>query len=205
MYLHSANSPGIACPTCCKHRHEPYDPDRVSRVRWVYILSVLVWIVIVFFFGFYCSHGPAILILALPLLLFGIGFYNASTLDRAAEESMLRVNCLSVGLLIVLPLLAWMTKGYNGDRKHFLSLIVVAIILSVLSMFDVWVGIGWQSVVIHIKSCLQTMALTLLIYALFIYYTSSPDHLDNKFMHSGKSNVFASDSRTSTNAPLRST
>lgn len=167
------------CPTCCKHRHELYDPLRVSRVRWVYIISILIWILIVAFFGFYCSYGLAILILLLPLVLFGVGFYNASTLDRAAEESMLRVNCLSVGLLIVLPLLAWMTRGYNGDRKHFLSLIVVAIILSMLSMFDVWVGVGWQSVVIHIKSCLQTMALTLLIYALFIYYVSSPKDLSD--------------------------
>jgi hypothetical protein len=47
---------------------------------------------------------------------------------------------------------------------------ILAIMLSMISLIDVWVEPKWLSIVKHIKSILQTASLALLIYALYMFY-----------------------------------
>lgn len=73
-----------------------------------------------------------------------------------------------------------MNKEYTGDKRLFIQIVVFAIILNMASMFDVWVTKNWLSVVMHFKSGLQTAALTLVIYALYMYYIEGPSELPVK-------------------------
>jgi hypothetical protein len=83
---------------------------------------------------------------------------------------MFAANFLTIGLLLALPLLNWTSKGYNGCKKTFTLIIILAITFSILSMYDIWVPKKWLSVYKHGRSCLQTLSLTLVIFGLVEYF-----------------------------------
>ena len=67
-------------------------------------------------------------------------------------------------------LLNWSSKGYNGDKNLFTLIIVIAITLSIISMYDFWIPKKWLSVYKHYRSCLETLSLTLVIFGLIEYF-----------------------------------
>ena len=88
-------------------------------------------------------------------------------------------NYFAFGLLIVVPLLTWLSKDYVGNRQKFINILIAALILAMLGLLDVWVTKKWLSTVKHTKSVLQTMSLILIIYALYIYYLHRPQGVFN--------------------------
>lgn len=147
-----------------------YSTNKVFYIRSFYILAIVLWIVLIAVLRLYLTDLLGLIILLLPLLIFFFGFYNAPDLSRDIEDEIFRANFLSIGLIIILPLLTWMNQSFSGDKKRFFSILAVALILSMVSVLDVWTKRGWLSVTRHVKSSLQTISLALFIYAIYEYY-----------------------------------
>src|SRR5581483_10355498 len=116
------------------------------------------------------------IILVIPIVIFFISMLSLDSLNIHVEENMFRFNVLSTGLIIILPLLALITKDFKGDHHLMNTVILLAIVLILLAMIDVWVPEKWISIVNHIRSIFQTGSLTLILFALYLYY-STMDHL----------------------------
>lgn len=161
-------------------KKQPYGTRKTRAIQSLYIICSVLWIVLILLLGLYHTDWPGLVILSLPLFVFAFGFVNSSDLSVEVEEDMSKANYLSIGLLVVLPLLTFCTNDYKGDGQakiHFMTIIIVALILTMLSMVDIWVKKKWMTLMKHIKSILQTTSLTLIIFALYTYYVERVKHL----------------------------
>lgn len=158
-----------------------YDQGVSNSIFYGYIIGIILWIILVIVF---CISSVKVgilgyIILFIPIVIFAVGAFNSNKITYDVEDSVFNANYLSLGLLITIPLLAWVSKNYPGDRSWLISLAILAIVLSLFSMIDVWVTRRWMSVVKHCKSILQTMSLILIIYALYVYYLSKPNSISH--------------------------
>ena len=158
--------PEIEDPTDEDEKHEMdkvhhgenkrYDENTTYWTRVVYVIAIVIWLIIIIYTKFYTLQASFILVI--PFFVFIIGIINASYLCTDVEEYMFAANFLTIGLLLALPLLNWTSKGYNGCKKTFTLIIILAITFSILSMYDIWVPKKWLSVYKHGRSCLQTLS-----------------------------------------------
>lgn len=152
-----------------------YAADKVFWIRLAYVVLALVWILIVLVLRLHIIHPVCLIILAIPLLVFTVNFWTAEYITMTDEESVYQANYLAVGLIIVLPLFTWLNGNHNGDKKRYGGIVVTAIVLMLLAMIDLYLPREWLSIIRHIQSACQAMALTLLIYALASFFLDSVD------------------------------
>lgn len=160
--------PNINLASTVDVKHQTYGPDKCYWIDSVYIIAILVWFLIICYFELYTSR--AAIFLWIPFIVFLIGWSNSADLSPEIEEDMFKASYLSVGLVLSLPLMTWMSKDFNGSRQMFTSVIIVTMVLTLLTLIDIWVAKRWLSVYKHGRSCLQTMAVCLFIFALITYY-----------------------------------
>jgi hypothetical protein len=151
-----------------------YDSNRTKYICYVYIFAVFVWIGIIYALKLYRTDLLGWFILIIPFVVFAISYGSIESVSVEIENEVFRVNYLSVGIIIVIPLLSILNRDYTGDRKQFAGILVLAIIAAMLSMIDIWVNRRTLSIVRHIRSVFQTYALSLLIFALYLYYSTMP-------------------------------
>lgn len=138
----------------------------------MYVIGIIFWIVLIVILRLYKQPSLlGVLILAIPFVILAIGVVNAAS-NTVLSIELIGSSYLPFGLLIIAPLLAWTAKDYNGDKKQFVTIIITAFILLLLSIIDIWVREWWVPYIAHIRSILETMALALLIYALYLYMRS---------------------------------
>jgi hypothetical protein len=162
-------------------KHDPkgddrryYTPEQVEMVQWVYIVALVAWIFIICAFRLWDTDFIGWVILAIPLVIFFSGYANADHLTVEIEKENFQANYFTIGLVLILPLLTWVKKGYHGDSDHFIRILVFAIIIILLSLLDIWVEKQYMTVAKHVKSVFQTIAIVLIIYAFYSFYIDDP-------------------------------
>jgi hypothetical protein len=158
----------------CDYKKKLYPEEVSTYVRLVYISGLVLWIAIVVYFRLYQTDVTGWIILFIPPFIFLTGYANCDQLSREVEEHNFQANYFTIGLLLIVPLLTWVNKDYHGDKEKFVSILVLAIIIVLVSLLDVWVKRDYLSVSKHLKSALQTIAIALFIYALYSYYIDNP-------------------------------
>lgn len=140
-------------------------------IQLMYILAAILWVGLIYWCGLYQNSNILTWgLLLIPLLVFGMGYYNACNVNLEIEAYMLQSNYLSFGFLITIILLNWNSPLEATNKNKFFKLLITAFILIMLSMIDIWTDRQHLSVVIHFKSILQTAALVILSIALYAYY-----------------------------------
>jgi len=158
-----------------------YSDDIVEQIQFVYILALVVWLLIICVFKLYLSDLIGWIIIAIPPIIFITGYCNSYYLCEDVEKENFQSNYFAIGLLLILPLLTWVNTDYKGDREKFTRILVLAIIIVMLSLLDVWVRKEYLSVSKHVKSALQTISLVLLIFAFYTYYIENPKGMLMKY------------------------
>lgn len=153
---------------------ESTPPNKVIYLQLIYVVAILFWIFLLAILELYKTDILGAVILAIPFVIFIFGYYNSHVITKDVEDNVFQANYLSIGLLIMLPLMTWINRDYQGDKRRFTSILVLALILIMVSLLDVWVATEWLPIVKHCKSVLQTTALVMLIYALYTYYVALP-------------------------------
>jgi hypothetical protein len=144
------------------------EDDTLFLLQLFYIGMAFFWILLVSYFKLWREKFSFILFI--PLIVFFITFLYLEDVSPAVEENMSKTNFLSVGIILTFPLLSWMVKEHNGDKKHFITLAIIALVLSLVTFIDIWVPENRLSIYRHFRSSFQVMSVCLFIYALVVYY-----------------------------------
>ena len=147
-----------------------YTKKTVRYVQVVYIIGLILWILGVLLLNIYSEDLFIWLFIFLPPVVFLINLINLESCSKELEREMFKGNFLSFGFLITIILINWNSPLKNQDKSKFFQLLVVAFILIMISLLDVWVSDKFQSIIKHIKTVLHTSALALLATALYLYY-----------------------------------
>lgn len=148
-----------------------YSPNTIQQLQLLYILAAVFWIVLCILLNLMKYANWLIwILLALPLIIFGLNFYAVPYIGPDIEQYMTTGDYLAFGTLIVIVLVYWKAPISENSKTEFLKIIVVAAILMMLGMLDLWVPQQYRSIVRHLHSILDTYALILLSVALYFYY-----------------------------------
>lgn len=149
--------------------HVKYSKKRKKLIQIIYIISVILWILVVYALRVYHFRSPVgYIILAIPIFVYAIGFLSVYKLGQRSHRSMLKNDILPIAILFVGAL-------FNGHPKDpvLTNMIVVAALLVVLSFVDIW-GSEKDFILSRIiKSIIHTAAITLLVFVMYIKYTIS--------------------------------
>lgn len=150
-----------------------YQEHEIMNIRILYTIAILIWIALIFLLQLYETDSLGYVIISIPFIMFFISILNAPELSKEVESNMTTVNYLSLALLIIIPILTWLSKDISIShdvRTRFMAVIITALVLVIFTLFDIWIPLRWISYTRHGKSILQTMALTLIVMALYMYY-----------------------------------
>ena len=141
--------------------------EGIRQIQILYILAVVTWIILIYALDLHQSSIFGIIILLIPIFVFGISYGSVQNCGQETEEFVLKGNFLSFGFLIVVIIINW---NKVGDKSKLFKLLLIALILMMLSLVDVWVRKEKILLTKHFRTVFQTLALTLLVYALYSYY-----------------------------------
>lgn len=161
-----------------KHK-DNYDSTMVTKIRTIYLIAVILWTSLIFLLDLYENDIIVWFFLLLPFLIYGINFFSAEHFSCCMEDHMLQGNFLSFGFLITIILINWNSPLGGSDKTKFFLILVVAFILLMISLIDVWVDDKNLSIVKHIKTSLHTASLSLLALSLYLYYIYQRDTHEN--------------------------
>lgn len=143
-------------------------------IRLIYVINLLFWIYLLYYYNlFYTNNIVETIIIFIPIILFILAIISANCITSNVESFMFRTNLLTVGLLVTLPLLTWIADKFDGDKKTFFHISATAIILSMFTMIDIWVPENYLCMIKHFKSGIQTIAIMLLIYAIYKFFVDT--------------------------------
>lgn len=163
-------------PNYDKDKHEPfkltkkYSERKYQTIQWMYLIFIIFWGLLVWLLNLKPNGFLGWIILLIPVVFYSLGYFNAPSLTVEVEEKTYSVTFISLALLVVIPLVAWVNTNFHGNKWYLCRILVVAVILALISLIDIWVRPKWVSFVRHFKSALQTASLTLLVFALYTYY-----------------------------------
>jgi len=141
---------------CC-----PYEAWTVVVLRICYGIMLLVWLVLIVWFKLY--RLEASWLLWIPVGVFLVAMWNAPFLTYEVESEMSKVVYFPMIIVVGLALFSWMSKDYSGNGAIFGTGVLIAMVLVMISLLDVWTERRWVSVYKHGKSMLQTMSITIMI------------------------------------------
>lgn len=160
----------------CKH----YSKDLSDKLRYIYILAIIGWIILIYILGLLNADILAWFFLLIPIIVYTINFSSITECNTKTEKELFKADFLSIAFLTAIILI---NGNRNGDKRHVFKLLFIAIILLILSLIDFWLPSELLILNKHIKSIFQTAALSLLVYTLYIYYQTiicSPPTSKNK-------------------------
>jgi hypothetical protein len=144
-----------------------YSDDKIFIVKCLNIIFMLIWTMIIIFFGLYQTKG--FFILWLPYILFGISFFNSDSFTNEVCNTTLQNTFITIGLIMCIPLLTFLEK--SDKIKHDIKeLLIVAIICILFTYLHVWLPVDDIYIWKHIKSFFETIAVVLFMYVLIMYY-----------------------------------
>ena len=146
------------------------EQTNVNIIIAVYVIGIIIWVIVIIVLRIYV--GMTIImgaILLIPIFIFTMGIMNANVIRTSESSQVVGSFYLPFSLLIIIPLLAWTSRDYTGDKKQFIAILVFSIIFILLSIVDAWVRDSWLPYVMHIRSILETIGLVLIIFSLCLY------------------------------------
>lgn len=162
------DSPDTPFHYLAKEDKNKYKNNTIRKIRIVYLISVVIWLVLIYIFEFYKTDWIGILILFSPIIVFCISFYHVEFNTVDVEKEVLGGNILSFVFLVVSILIRW--SEVVNKRKILLAM-MVSIVLIMGSLIDIWLNKKNMIILKHVRSIFNTTALVLLIYALYEHYS----------------------------------
>jgi magnesium-transporting ATPase (P-type) len=163
----------------------------INDIQKVYLILTLIWIIIILIFKLYDTDIIGWIILIIPFIVFAIGAYNSSIPLTQPNAVIAADNTLSIGVLLLIPLIAFCDRCYHENhdyRTRFIGIAILAIILYLLSYITIYVPIQYINVVNRIYTSLITLSVVLIIFDLYLFYqhrskrnTEIPEEIYKKY------------------------
>lgn len=145
------------------------DCEKSNYIRIVFIFFIIIWVFIVSINKFYLS--VAFPVLLIPFASFGLGIINSDNIDNELGSDIFSATFITMGLVISLPLLTFFNKDkMDKDLNH---IIFLAMISTLFSYIHIWINKNNRCICKVVRSCFETIAVTLYIFALTIFFILS--------------------------------
>jgi hypothetical protein len=152
---------------CDKSHYE----DQVLRyIQVMYIIAIIIWFLLIIFMKLIPISWVGWLILFIPIISFAFTYCFTKHQTVEAENEFGKGNFLAFVSIIALIVINW-TK--DGDKCKIYGIVLAAFIFLLLAMIDSWVKSKYVIVVKHFRNICEIIALALLIYAIYIYYSEN--------------------------------
>lgn len=146
-----------------------YPADQVFNIRIAYLIGIIFWILLIYVLGIQICDIITLIIFLIPFFAFGITCWNLGGVTVGTEKRLCTINCLTIGLFLVISLVTWSHDKHGEDTRIF-RIAVVAIILGIITLIDVWVSPNWILFVMHVRSILNVLSMCLIIYCLYLLF-----------------------------------
>ena len=151
-----------------KHRnHDDYTDKRRKQIQTVYVVFAIIWIILSYIFYIYCQNVVVYLLFLVPLIVFGFNFYLVPQQTLSSTQLMFNADFLSIEFLVVTVIINWYREV---DKKYIFSLVVLTLIVLGFSTIDIWASEEDFIIIQHIRSALETIAVTLLMITVYTYF-----------------------------------
>lgn len=147
------------------------DESLAFDVQIVYLVMGVVWFLLIVALRLDLLGYPWLLFL--PFLVFGISTYNLGYITHEVEDEMFKASYLSIGLILAFWFIQWMSERYQGNKRQFASIVNTSLVLTLLTFVDIWFDRESISVLKHLRSCLQTLSITLFILGLLLFHNEA--------------------------------
>uniref|UniRef100_A0A6C0BFH6 Transmembrane protein n=1 Tax=viral metagenome TaxID=1070528 RepID=A0A6C0BFH6_9ZZZZ len=136
-------------------------------IQSVFIAFIFIWIFLVAINKLHLSTGSIILLI--PIALFCIGFMNAYQIaDDEIEDNVFSTTFVTIGLIVSIPLITLFNK--DKENKQLTHNVYLAMILTLFSNLHVWMDKSERHACRIIRSCFETMAISLYAYTLTEFF-----------------------------------
>lgn len=149
---------------------ECYTDEKVTTVKWIYAIFIVIWIIVILLFKIYTLPFPVLL--TVPVILFAIAFINASKLSEDVESEMSKIVYFPLIIIIAINVIIWCNKNQVENIKLISTCIIISMIFLLISSLDLWINRCWIFAYRHVQSAFETMAVGLIIYSLIAYGVS---------------------------------
>lgn len=147
-----------------------YDPNTQYKIQIIYVIAIIFWLILIVILQLYLPKNTFLfIILLIPLIVFIINFFNVKCYTLDMDGEMFKGDFMLFASILLVVFISWHDKPKHGPKMF--RVLMVSLVLTMLSLIDIWVSKENLILVKHVRSVLQTLVLTLLIYALFLYYT----------------------------------
>ena len=139
-------------------------------IQCTFIAFVFIWIFLVSINRLHLSMSSILLLI--PIALFAIGFLNAYDIaDDEIEDNVFSTTFVTVGLILSIPLITYLNK--DKENKKLTHLVYLSMILTLFSNLHFWTDKELRHVCRIVRSCFETMAITLYAYVLTDFFMFS--------------------------------
>ena len=136
-------------------------------IQWTFAAFIFIWIFLIAINKLYL--GTAAIIMLIPIALFSLGFMNSYDIaDDDIEENVFSTTFVTMGLIISIPLITYYNK--EKENKKLTRLVYLAMILTLFSNLHFWVDKSERHIFRIVRSCFETMAITLYAYTLTDFF-----------------------------------
>ena len=145
-----------------------YNRYLIIDIQTIYILMTIIWAILVFSLGLWKTDIVGVVIILIPLVVFAISYFSLESIDEECSNTIGRFNIISFALLAATILINW--QNNSPIQNWIRSLVVIATLLLVISIIDIWASKDNREVFLHFRTAIQTMSIVLLAYALYQFY-----------------------------------
>jgi len=136
-------------------------------IRCTFTGFTFIWIFLIIMNELHTSAASVILLI--PIALFLIGFLNSFDIaDDDIEGSVFSTTFIAIGLIVSIPMITYFNR--NKENKELTHLVYMAMVATLFSNLHYWTDKSNRHVCCIIRSCLETIAITLYAYALSISF-----------------------------------
>lgn len=145
-------------------------------IQFLYIFFVVVWFVIIIALDLIPTNWIGWFILSLPIISFSISYCNIKNQVISYEKEMGQSNFLAFVSILALLVINW---AKDGNRCKIFGIVLTSLVFLLITLLEYWINKDYYIVVKHFRIICQSIALTLLIYAIYTYYTEHICITDN--------------------------
>jgi hypothetical protein len=150
------------------------------NVGVIYLILILIWIAIIIFLKLYETNWVGLIILLIPVIIFGIATLYQDEHLVSNHTLTDDDDFLTIGIILLLPLLTYFDKDYDGNKARFMGIIITSLFLFLLSVIPMWIPVRFAKYLKILRTSIQTIAITLLLYVIHLYYTHRCNNLFSK-------------------------
>jgi len=161
-----------SCSECiCKHKKKCcFKDSNLTIVRVIYAIATLFWLFLIYYLEitkYVVIDYITFILLGLPLFIFLLNSYFIEDIKYGYEKFLLKGNVLYVSFIAIGIFINWDDFTIKTPLL-FYKIIYISLIMLSLSVLDFWYED--YMICIYIRTVFQTLAICLLLLALYIYY-----------------------------------